>query len=87
MTRAGSISQNNCQNRNSHSQPPNVSVFSKALFLHFSVHKLQIISELIACNSHLALKAAITSQYYFDYPVKMTHSRNSSYTDAKLGQG
>ena len=32
------------------------------LFSHFSVHKLQRISKLIAWNSHLALKAAVTSQ-------------------------
>ena len=62
MTRAGSILQNNRQNRKSHNQPSNVSEFSKALFSHFSVHKLQRISKLIARNSHLAMKAAITSR-------------------------
>ena len=54
----------------SHSQPPNVSVFSKSLFTHknthigkFSVNKFQIISKLKDWNSHLALKAALTSRY------------------------
>ena len=62
MTSAGSIQQNNRQNRKSLNQPSNVSEFSKALFSHFSVHKLQRIPNLIARNSHLALKAAITSR-------------------------
>ena len=61
MTRDGNISQNNRQNRKSQNQPSNVSEFSKALCSHFSVHKMQRISKLIARNSHLALKAAITS--------------------------
>ena len=62
MTRAASIYQNNRQNRKSHNQPSNVPEFLKALFSHFSVYKLQRISKLIARNSHLALKAAITSR-------------------------
>ena len=62
MARAGSIYQNNRQNKKSHNQTANVSEFSKALFSHFSVHKLQRISKLIAKNSHLTLKAAITSR-------------------------
>ena len=61
MKCAGSIKQNNRQNRKSHNQPSNVSEFSKALFLHFSVHKLQRIYKLKARKSHLALKAATTS--------------------------
>ena len=60
MTRAGSIQQNNRQIRKSHNQPSHVSEFSKALFSHFSVHKLLRISELIARTIHLALKATIT---------------------------
>ena len=35
----------------------------KALFSHFSVHKLQRISKSVARNSHLALEAATTSRY------------------------
>ena len=58
MTRAGSIQQNNRQNRKSHTKPWNVSEFSKTLLSH----KLQEISKLIARNSLLALKAAITSR-------------------------
>ena len=50
------------QNRKSQNQPSNVSEFSKALFSHFSVHKLLRISKLIAWNRYLALEAAITSQ-------------------------
>ena len=62
MARAASILQNNRQNRKSHIQPSNVSEFSKALFSHFSVYKLQRISKLTARNNPLALKAAITSR-------------------------
>ena len=62
MTHAGSVQQNNRQNRKSHNQPWNVSEFSKALFSHFSVYKLQRISKFIAMNSRIALKAAITSR-------------------------
>ena len=39
-----------------------MSEFSKALFSHLSLYKLQIISKLIARNSHLAMKVAITAQ-------------------------
>ena len=63
MTRAGSIKKNNRQIRKSQNQPSNVSEFSKALFTHFSLYKLQRISKLIARNSHLVLKSAITSRY------------------------
>ena len=60
MAHAGSIKQINRQNRKSQSKPLNVSVFSEALFTHFSVYKLQKISQLKDWNSHLALKAAKT---------------------------
>ena len=63
MTRAGSILQNNRQNRKSHNQPSNLSEFPKTLFSLFSVNKLQRISKFAARNRHLALKAAITSPY------------------------
>ena len=46
----------------SQNQPSNVSEFSKALLLNFYLHKLQRISKLVARNSHLAVKAAITSR-------------------------
>ena len=46
--------------KESFNQPSNMSEFSKASFWHFSMHKLQRISKLIALNSHLELKAAIT---------------------------
>ena len=62
MTRAGSIKQNNRQNRKSQNQPSNVPKFSKTLFSHCSLYTLQRISKLIARNSYLALKEAITSQ-------------------------
>ena len=54
---------NNCQNGKSHNQSSNVSEFSKALFSHFSVHKLQRIFKLLARNRHLAMKAAIAPLY------------------------
>ena len=58
LTRAGRIQQNNRQNR----KPSNVSEFSKALFSHFSLYKLQRISKMLARNSNLTLKATITSR-------------------------
>ena len=61
MTHAGSNEQNNRQNRKSHKQPSRVLEFSKALFSHFSVHKLQRISKFVDWNSKLALKADKTS--------------------------
>ena len=51
----------NRQNRKSHSQPPNVSVFSIALISRFSVSKAKEsrISNFKDWNSHLALKSAV----------------------------
>ena len=77
----GSIFQNNRQNRKSQNQPSNMSEFSKELFSHFSVHKLQRISKLIVTNSHLVLKSAITSSCDVTCVVL-----NTSFTDANLRQ-
>ena len=73
MTRAKAFNKNNGQNRKSHSQPSNMSAFSKTLFSHFSVHNLQTHSKLIAWKSHLALKVAITSRCDVNERVKSRH--------------
>ena len=80
----------NHQNRKSHCQPSNVSVFSKVLLTHFSVNELQRISKLKDLNSYLALKAAITSRrdinnFHSEYRIKSGHSRTPSFIEAKLG--
>ena len=54
----------------SYDGPSNASVFSKALFTHFSVNKLQRISKLEDWNSHLALKANVNTV------IKSKYSRN-----------